>query len=43
MMMETITKKSATQLALENLRSYIMDNSVRVGDQIGRASCRERV
>ena len=54
-MMETITKKSATQLALENLRSYIMDNSVRVGDRfptekdlcgtlgVGRGTVREAV
>ncbi len=53
--MITITKKSATQLALENLHSYIMDDSVQVGDRfptekelcstlgVGRGTVREAV
>lgn len=53
--MITITKKSATQLALENLRSYIMEDSVRVDDRfptekelcstlgVGRGTVREAV
>ena len=53
--MITITKKSATQLALENLRSYIMNDSVQVGDRfptekelcstlgVGRGTVREAV
>lgn len=53
--MVTITKKSATQLALENLRSYVMNDSVRVGDRfptekdlcsmlgVGRGTVREAV
>ncbi|NBI09894.1 FadR family transcriptional regulator [Colidextribacter sp. OB.20] len=55
MMMETITKKSATQLALENLRSYVMNDSAQVGDRfptekdlcallgVGRGTVREAV
>lgn len=53
--MITITKKSATQLTLENLRAYVMDDSVRVGDRfptekdlcntlgVGRGTVREAV
>jgi GntR family transcriptional repressor for pyruvate dehydrogenase complex len=53
--MVTITKKSATQLALENLRSYVMNDDVRVGDRfptekdlchmlgVGRGTVREAV
>lgn len=55
MMMETVRKKSATQLALENLRSYVMNDSVQVGDRfptekdlcamlgVGRGTVREAV
>lgn len=53
--MLTITKKSATQLALENLRSYISNDSVQIGDRfptekelcstlgVGRGTVREAV
>jgi len=53
--MVTIIKKSATQLALENLRTYIMNDSVQVGDRfptekdlcsmlgVGRGTVREAV
>lgn len=53
--MITITKKSATQLALENLRAYIIDDAVQVGDRfptekdlcstlgVGRGTVREAV
>lgn len=53
--MLTITKKSATQLAVENLRSYVMGDAVQVGDRfptekelcnslgVGRGTVREAV
>lgn len=53
--MLTITKKSATQLTLENLQSYIASNSVQIGDRfptekelcttlgVGRGTVREAV
>ena len=53
--MITITKKSATQLALENLRSYVMNDEVQVGDRfptekdlcgmlgVGRGTVREAI
>ena len=53
--MLTVTKKSATQLALENLRSHITEDSVHVGDRfptekelcstlgVGRGTVREAV
>ena len=53
--MEIITKKSASQLVLENLCSYILDDAVKIGDRfpsekdlcamlgVGRGTVREAV